>query len=240
MNLFLDISLIALIAVTIGICWHKGFIRSVIGLGKNLLCILIAYLFGGRASAWVSDLWISNRVTEYAHKRLSALFEKGTESFSPSVILENVPSWLQTLFERTGMDLSGMISKVTDMAVVDAQGLEDLSRSLAAPIVKLISDFIGYTGIYVIALIVISIVAFFLVKIADLPVIRKIDRALGCLLGIGCAAIYVSVYTLLVFALFSLIEGRNPDFAFHAAYDKTWIFRIFYDINIFRWIFGIG
>ena len=240
MNFFLDLSLIALLAVTIGICWHRGLIRSVIGFGKTLLCIFVAYLFGGRASAWISQLWISNRVTEYVHGRLSAIFDAGVETFNPSIILENIPSWLQTFFERMGMDMTDLISKVTDKAVVDAQGLEEISRSLAAPITKLISDFIGYTGVYLIALIVISIVAFFLVKIADLPVIRKIDRALGCLLGIGCAAIYVSVYTLLVFALFSLIEGRNPDFAFHAAYDKTWIFRIFYDINLFRWIFGIG
>jgi hypothetical protein len=44
----------------------------------------------------------------------------------------------------------------------------------------------------------------------------------------------------LLFAVFSLIEGYNPDFAFHTAYDKTWLFHLFYDINIFRWMFGIG
>lgn len=240
MNFFLDISLIALIIATVAICWHKGFIRSIVGVGKTVACILMTYLFGSSASAWVSKLWITERVTDFVHTRLVALFEAGAETFDPAVILNNVPSWIQTFFEGLGIDVAGLISGITDMSALDAQGLQTLAQSMAKPITHLISDFIGYTGVYLISLILFSIAAYFLVKIADLPIIRTIDRALGCVLGICSSLVYASVFTLLVFALFSLIEGYNPEFAFHAAYDKTWVFRVFYRINIFRWIFGIG
>ena len=101
-------------------------------------------------------------------------------------------------------------------------------------------EIIGYAGVYLITLILLSILTWILVKIAELPVIKKVDKTLGCILGVCSAFVYASVYTLLLFAIFSLIEGYNPEFAFHAAYDKSWLFRLFYDINVFRLIFGIG
>ncbi len=237
MSLFLDISLVALIAVTVIVCWRKGFVRSVLGVGKTLICLLATYLLGESASAFVSELWITERVTQYVHERLLALFETGVESFDLSVVAQNIPEWVQTFLEKLGLNLTSIMGDVT---TVDTEGFQAFVQSLATPISKLISDIVGYTGVYLIALIVFSIVAYLLVKIADLPVIRKVDKALGCVLGVCAALLYASVYTLLLFALCSLIEGYNPDFAFHAAYDETWLFHAFYDINVFRWIFGIG
>jgi uncharacterized membrane protein required for colicin V production len=237
MNVFLDISLLALIAATIIVCWRKGFVRSILGVGKTLICIVATYLFGASASALVSEHWIGERVTQYVYERLLALFEAGTETFDLSVIVENIPSWVQTFAEKLGIDVAGFIG---DLTTVDTAGLQSTAQSMATPITKLISDIIGYAGVYLISLILVSILAYILVKIADLPVIRNVDRALGCALGVCSAFLYASVYTLLLFAVFSLIEGYNPDFAFHTAYDKTWLFHLFYDINIFRWMFGIG
>lgn len=237
MNFFLDLSLIALIAITIFVCWHKGFIRSVLGVGKALLCVLVTYLFGTHVSAFLSEHWISGRVTQYVYERLLALFEAGVETFDIGVITDNLPSWVQGFLEKSGVDVGTILGNLT---TVDTAGLQNLSQSLAGPIVKLISDIIGYAAVYLISLILFSVLSRILIKIADLPLIRKVDKILGCALGVCSAFIYASVYTLLLFAILSMIEGSNPNFAFHAAYDKTWVFRNFYNINIFRWIFGIG
>ena len=35
MKFFLDLSLASLIAVTVIVCWHRGFIRSVLGAAKT-------------------------------------------------------------------------------------------------------------------------------------------------------------------------------------------------------------
>ena len=237
MNFFLDISLLALIAVTVAVCWSRGFTRSILGVGKTLICLLTTYLLGASASAFVADHWITGRVTQYVYDRLLSLFESGVETFDLDVIVNNIPSWVQTFFEKLGTDVNGMIGNLT---TVDTDGLQVFAESLASPITKLISDIIGYAGVYLISLILFSILAAILVKIAELPVVRTVDKALGCALGICSAFLYASVYTLLLFAVCSMIEGYNPEFAFHTAFDKTWLFRLFYDINIFRFIFGIG
>jgi uncharacterized membrane protein required for colicin V production len=237
MSFFLDISLLALILTTVIMRWKKGFVRSVVGVGKTLICILATYLFGASASAFVSERWITGRVTQYVYERLLAMFEAGAETFDLSVIAGNIPSWVQLFFEKLGIDFAGVVGDIT---TVDASGLQSLAQSLATPITNLISDIIGYSGVYLIALALVSILAYVLVKIADLPIIRQVDRGLGCALGVCMAMLYASVYTLLLFALLSLIEGYKPEFAFHEAYEKTWLFYRFYDINIFRFIFGIG
>ena len=173
MSFLLDISLLALIAVTVIVCWCKGFVRSVLGVGKALVCLLTTYLFGASASAFVSELWITERVMKFVHERLLALFEAGVETFDLSVVAQNIPEWVQTFLEKLGLDLSAMIG---DATTVDVEGLQAFVQSLSAPISKLISDIVGYTGVYLITFIVFSIVAFILVKIADIPIIRKVDK----------------------------------------------------------------
>ena len=237
MNIFLDVSLFALIVATILVCWIKGFIKTVLGVGKTLICILATYLLGAPASALVAERWIDGRVTQYVYDRLLALFETGVQTFDISVITANIPSWIQTFLEKLGVNINSITEGLT---TVDTEGLQNLSQTLADPITNLISDIIGYAGVYLITLILLSILTWILVKIAELPVIKKVDKTLGCILGVCSAFVYASVYTLLLFAIFSLIEGYNPEFAFHAAYDKSWLFRLFYDINVFRLIFGIG
>ena len=73
-----------------------------------------------------------------------------------------------------------------------------------------------------------------------MPVIRNIDHLLGLALGVVCAILYASAYTLLLFAALSMLEGVRPDFAFHEAYEQTIIFQRIYNINLFRFLFGIG
>jgi uncharacterized membrane protein required for colicin V production len=240
MSYFLDISLLLIIVITIIVGWHKGLIRSVLGVTKSLFAILVSYFFGPTVSAWVSEKILTGRVTEYVHSRLLAMFEVGADTFDLTTILENLPSWLSVFFEKTGVDPAALAGDLANLTAADALTLEQLASSMAAPITKMLSDLIAYTAVFLIAMLIFAIVAFLLEKVADLPIIRGVDRTLGLVLGVFCALIYASVYTLLMFAIMSMVEGYYENVAFHAAYEQSWLFKLFYNINIFRFIFGIG
>lgn len=238
MQYFLDISLILILVITIISNWKKGFTRSILGVAKTIVAILTSYLFGPPASAWVSEHLITDRVTDTIYEHLLTALEAGSEMVDLTSILENLPSWVSILLEKAGVDSS----TIFEGALGSSQSLtlQELAHSLATPISKMISDMIGYTAVFLIAMIVFAIVAYILGKIVELPILRQIDRGLGLVLGIICAFIYASVYTLLVYALLTLVEGHYDSVAFHAAFEQTWLFKVFYDINVFRWMFSIG
>lgn len=238
MKLFLDISIALLIVSTVIVCWHRGFIRSVLGAAKTVLAVIVTYLFGARASAWLAERVIGARVTQYVHSRFIAMHEQGEEVFDLSHIADNLPEWLKNIFARTGVDFSG--SGYESITEANGEQLYDMAQSFAAPIAKVISDLLGYALVFLIALLCLNILAFLLGKIADLPIIRGCDRLLGLLLGLVCAMLYASVYAVLIFAIFSMIEGAEHAFRFHEAMEQTRLFQLIYEYNVFRVILGIG
>lgn len=240
LSLFLDVSLLVIIVVTVLSCWFKGFIRSTFGLAKSILCVFASCLFGPMASAWVSEHLITARVTGYVHGKLLSMFEAGTETFDLTQVFDNLPSWLNSLFNGMGVDPSVLAGDLANQTEADAGGLSQLASTLAQPITKLLSDLIAYAGIFLITMLFFSIIASVLIKISKLPVIHQVDRVLGLVLGIVCALIYTAVYTLLVYAVMSLVEAGFEGVPFHEAFENSWLFRHCFNLNILRWIFGIG
>ena len=240
MRLFLDLTPVILIVVTIIVCWHRGFIRSILGAAKSLIAVIVTYLFGERASAWLAEHVVGERVTNYVHTRFLAMHEQGAEVFDLAHIVENLPGWLNVLFERTDASSSATGTGYMGMSEASGEQLYDMAQSFSAPITNVISDFLGYSAIFLVAMLLLTLLAFLLGKIADLPVIRTCDRLLGFLLGLVSAALYASVFAVLIFAVFSMIEGANEGFRFHEIMEQTMLFKYVYEYNIFRFVFGIG
>lgn len=240
LSLFLDISLLAIIVITVLICRNRGFVRSISGLVNWMLCMVMSYLFGPTVSAWVSKSFVMTRVTDFMHNKLTAMFEAGAETFDLSEVVENLPSWLTSLFGRIGVDLPSLVGDFTNQTQADNGTLSQLAAKLAQPIAKLLSDLIAYAGIFLLSMLLFGIAIKIMTKIVKLPVVRRVDRVLGLLLGIVRALIYSAIYTLLTYAVMSLVETKFDGVAFHQAFENTWLFRHCFNFNILRWIFGIG
>lgn len=240
MGFFLDLALLLLIGFTVVRCWRRGFVRSALGTAKTLVSVILTYIFGSGVSSWLNETFIGPRVTDYVYGRFVAMFEDGAEVFDPSHIVANMPDWLRVLFDVTTADSAGTGADYAGMTEATAQQLYEMAENFAAPLANVISDLIGYVTVFVLSMLLLSVASYVLGKIADLPIIRTCDRLLGLVLGVVCAVLYASAFTLLVFGVLSLIEGSYHDFAFHDAFEGTRLFRFVYEYNIFRWIFGIG
>jgi uncharacterized membrane protein required for colicin V production len=240
MKIFLDLSVAALIVATIVICRHRGFVRSVLGATKTLVAVILTFMFGSLVSDWLCNAWIGARVTDFVHGRFLSMFEDGARVFNPSRIVSELPSWLRTLFDATTADSASTGADYAHMTEATADELYEMAEAFAAPIARVISDFIGYAAVFLVSMLLLSVAAFLLGKIADLPLIRSVDRLLGLALGIFGAFFYAAAYTLLMFGLLSLVEGSFEELQFHRAFEESLLFRWFYEHNLLRWIFGIG
>jgi hypothetical protein len=133
MKYFLDLSLLLLIVLTVVVCWKRGFVRSVFGTAKNLLAIVLTSAFGSVASGLISQYLLTEKVTEYVRSRLLAMFEAGAETFDLSSVADNLPSWVGTILEKTGMDPNSLIGTLGGVTNADMATLDSLAAKLAAP-----------------------------------------------------------------------------------------------------------
>ena len=235
MKWFLDISIVALIVAILLRNTKRGFVRSVLGAAKALISLALTFCFGERVSVFLDERFIGNRVFSYVYDRLLSVYEDSSQLFDPSHIFDRMPNWLRVLLESMGAD--SLMSGTEHSSLTQ---LEDAAHTFATPISAFISDLIAYALVFALSMLLLGLLAYLLGKIADLPVIRTCDRLLGFLLGVVCSILFASVYAVLLFALFSLVEGGAHAFAFHDAFEQTVVFRPIYEHNLFRWIFGIG
>ena len=238
MQLYLDLSVLALILITVIEFWIKGFIRSMLGFAKAVLSVILTYHIGPRISSWLEQTFVAERVHTYVHDRFTAMFDQAASSFDLSHVVENLPAWLRAILSTS--DVSEVGGDYLHMTDATANELWQMAESFADPIARTISNFIGYALTFLCVMLVLSLVALLLGKFADLPIIRTCDKLLGFLLGVLSAALYASVYTVLMFAVFSMIEGSYASVPFHEAFEQSTLFSWVYDHNLFRLIFGIG
>lgn len=238
MQLFLDLSVVALILVTVIVCWVKGFIRSALGVAKAVLSVILTFTLAPHLANWIQNRLIGDRIANYIYSRFVAMFEQGASTFDLSHVVENLPGWLRTMLGAS--DAAALGSDFVHMTDATASQLWNMAETFAGPIESTVSKFIGYAVTFFGVMLILSIVAFFLSKLADLPVLRTCDRLLGLLLGLLSAALYSATYTVLLFAILSLIEGSYSGLTFHQAFENTVVFQWIYHHNLFRLIFGIG
>lgn len=240
MKYFLDLSLALLILATVISCWRRGFIRSVLGAAKALISAIVTYIFGSAVSAWLESKYMLSHVTEVIYNRLLGMFGQGSDHFDLSAVLNQLPDWLKSLLSVFRVDLTEIEETYGSMTEGSAEALHEMAQSIGQPVAQILSDVVAYAALFFGSMLALSLLAFFLGKVADLPIIRTCDRFLGFLLGVLGAVVYASAYTLILYLLLSFIQTSYEQLAFSQAFGETVLFRWVYEHNIFRLIFPIG
>lgn len=239
MRWFLDISLVVVIAGTIFFYWHRGLIKSLMGVAKTVLSILLTYMLGGMAADWLEAKFILPALTVFVSDKLLALYTAGAEQFDLSAVFSGMPDWLRSLLQNFHVDVDALQQEYASVTEGSSTQLEQLASSIATPTAAVLSSLIGYVAVFFIAGILLTVLAFLLGKVAELPLIRGLDRTMGLILGIACALLFSSVYVVLIYIVLGWLEVKNPQIAFGVGFDSSWLFQYAYRFNLFKLLFGI-
>jgi uncharacterized membrane protein required for colicin V production len=239
MTYFLDLSLVAIILITVITCWRRGFIRSVFGALKAVIAAILTYMFAPKVSSTLLDRVFSDRVYSFVYRKLVSLGEEGTQTFDLAAILQKIPDSIRILLNNFHVDLNAIVDKYGAIGDAGEEELMEVASSISTPVAGFLSNALGYTITFVVASALLALLALILSQIADLPVIKKCDRFLGLLLGVLGAIFYSSLYILIAYALLSWLEAAYGNIPFSESFEQTYIFRPMYDFNIFRLIFGL-
>ena len=116
--------------------------------------------------------------------------------------------------------------------------ISELSATVATPISTFVSNAIAYIGMFIIVLIGLTVAAFFLDKLIDkIPAVDKLNKTLGCVLGVFCAIINLLIVSLVITVILSITGISNPEMSVQAMSEKTLIYRLISGINVFALLF---
>lgn len=216
MNTVCDILLIVLFGFLLVRGYIKGFIKTILGFGRLVLSIIITIIFGGEFSAWIDTKFINPPIYDAIHKKISEIADSATGSVDNFLagITESYGGFIDTSSLQVGDSLDGLV--------------ESVSRSVSGAISIVVATIIGYIVLFVAAFLLLTLVLLLVDKIGKLPVIGKVDKLLGLLVGLVSGLVATCLAGTILYALTSL---------FVPAEEISGVLKFVHDLNFFGFIF---
>lgn len=236
MNYILDLALIMIFVITITVYYKRGFVKSVLGLGKVILAVVFSSMFGRALGQVLADKFMNAKMTGLIHSNLTGLYDAGTEAFDLSVLAGKIPPSLGLLAEKSGVNMDKLLSGYSADTAASGDKLYELSEKIALPIAGFISAVLGFIIVFIVAYLLLMLASFVIEAIAELPIIRGVNRLLGLLLGVVCAFIFAFLFVFAVNLGFYLIEAGGSQAGLLESIDKSILFKFFSQMRFFFYV----
>ena len=205
MQLVIDILLIVIFGLLVFRGWWRGFMKSVLGLGRLILSLVITILFGSAFAGWIDEKFVNPPVFERVFQKFSDIAAEVTASAEGGIdaLVEKIPEAFRGYLDLETLDPAAEINTL----------VEEWSHTVADGISKIIATVIGYILLFVLSFLVLTLVIFIVSRFAKLPAVKTVDKLLGLLIGIvsgATAVVFISAVlgaVLGVFGQAEIVEG---------------------------------
>lgn len=205
MQLVIDILLIVIFGLLVFRGWWRGFMKSVLSLGRLILSLVITIVFGASFAAWIDAKFVNPPVFEAVFKKFSDVAAEVTASAEGGIdaLVEKIPDAFRGYLDLESVDPTAEINAL----------VEEWSHTVADGISKVIATVIGYILLFVLTFLVLTLVIFIVTRFAKLPAIKTVDKLLGLVVGLFSGAavvIFISVILSALLGIFgqeALVEG---------------------------------
>lgn len=192
MKFVLIAAFIALLAATVVIGYHKGFLCTLVSMGAVLISIILVVLFSGKVTE------LLNKNTDLRQKIQQSVYEKLTEDDSDTAALTDeeqkqsakdsfVPDVILNAFNDRSNPFGSQNDYYTDLSGYIA----DLAMKACGVLITLLGSFI-----------VIRVVIALCGLMNKVPILGTVNRVLGAALGLafGLVVIWVFCFAVTTFA----------------------------------------
>ena len=197
MQLVIDILLIVIFGLLVFRGWWRGFMKSVLSLGRLILSLVITIVFGASFAAWIDAKFINPPVFEAVFKKFSDIAAEVTASAEGGIdaLVEKIPEAFRGYLDLETIDPAAEINAL----------VEQWSHTVADGISKVIATVIGYILLFVLAFLVLTLVIFIVTRFAKLPAIKTVDKLLGLVVGLFSGAVAVIFISVILSAILGVI-----------------------------------
>lgn len=234
MSLVIDLIIIicAVFAIYLGIV--KGFVRSVMQFLSIILAIIAVMILTNPVAGWLSDAFVSDKVTAVTEDSLEGIVGKTEEIFDLDRLLGDSLEILTDITDRFGVELDSVIDNAEGSLtkLTEKEALGELSRQIAEPTADAISTVLAAILVFIVSLLALALVTYILDLVCRLPVLKKLNTVLGFLFGVGSALMTTVVLSNIAVGLITSFEAVNSTVFSEAVIDGSLILRFFITNNL--------
>lgn len=235
MSWILDIIVIAILGITVFFAARNGFIKTLISAASFAICIIVTAIFVSPLSQALQTTVIAENVKQTTTEHISNyILDDSLGGIND--LLDGKSEGFNTLIRVAGYDQNDLKSWYSQNVRNGEDGSSVLAERISEPIVKLICIAVSVVILYFGTKILLLILTYILNQVAKLPVLHSCNKLLGVILGVLLAVVRICLFCFVVriltenslFINSSFIAGLDPN--------KTLIFRMFYDFDIFSFL----
>lgn len=231
MSFLLDLIIIAIAAFTIYFAAKNGFVKTAISAISFVLAIVVTSMFATPLANTLKETSIADTVeTATTEAITNALINDpvGVEG-----LLDGKSEEFNKLLTLAQIDKSELAAWYESNIVNSDNGTSLIASRIAEPIVDIVATTVALIVLFIGTQIVLSIAAFFLNRVASLPILRTANKALGIVLGVVLALLRVCLFCFVMNLLIENSAFIGNDFISGLNPESTFLFEMFSKIDIF-------
>lgn len=230
MNIILDVIIVAIIAISMLICYKKGFVKSLFSSFGFIAAVLIALLLTAPISNLINDAFVYDSTYESVKEAMGEVEDSYTAEDIAARLESNNPK-LFALLSNLGFDVYDIIAEKD--ASTDLTS-DDMVAKIATPAAKLLSNVFAF----LISVVIAYIAFFILTKVFDilskLPIFNVTNKLFGLIYGAFLGIFRASIFAIVISGLYPVIVGLFSDeSSVINAVSETFVLNFFVENNLF-------
>ncbi len=241
MSLFLDGLILVCIAFCVIAGVKNGFVRSVMGILKGAVSLIVAYAYTPLVADRIRDSYIIGRIAAGIAETLKSLAINveerfaGTENatYDLSKIASELPEAYTAILERYHIDIASFTEEIAPVTSADEGMINEVAEQIAAPCATALATAISFAGLFLAAFVGLSLVTWILDALFHLPLLSAANRFFGFLFGVIEAVLLAYVISMAGAAVVDAMGSISPGLFGPNVVANTVLCRFFVTHNLF-------
>jgi len=239
MNAILDIIIVIIATITIFFAVKNGFVKTLLSASSFLIAIVVTVLLLSPVKNAFMQTSLADGVRDSVESKIDELLVKNGIGDVEELVEEDTQTNEFELFlDGLGINSKSLQTEFDDWkSETEVDLKENLVDYLSKPIVNAAVTIAAVLLLFFGSIILLKVTSYILDRIFKLPVLRTANKLLGLLLGIILAVVRIYLFCVLVKFLIPYGQALSVNALSNINPDNTLLFKLFYDFNIFDFLF---
>lgn len=237
-NIIIDIAMLVIAVIIIIKFTVTGFFRSVLDSCKLIISVVLALVLRVPVANLLASLFFKNAIIGWVGSSLTSFCESNGQTASIFFTLYdgNESNFYNSILVKFGADIEQLSADFDSLAEGKTSVIPSLSENVGGAMSNMICSIIAVIGVFLIALIILSLIVPLLDKLTCFEGIKTANRFLGFIIGVVIAALVLWGISLGLYALSNYIGPFTVGYLDRETIDKSLIVGFFNKLNVLGWI----
>lgn len=237
-GIIIDIVIAVILILNITLGARRGFVKTVYSFLRTIIAFAAAYIFTKPLAAILRGTQIYKDLTTRLETSLQEYFAEKAEIVLPEAFSEGAPEILSFFekFGRTPQEITEEYSRLA--AEQSADAVERTVQYIITPACELLLNVLCFIAIFLVSLLVLFLLMNILNLLANVPIIKGLNKLLGAVSGAIVAVIFIFILIMLFDAALPYLEGLDIGIS-AAAVSGSKLYTLFKVFNPFAMIMAI-